>query len=70
MARLELVTECEHGDDRIHWVTPNKTYCDKASRTPLAPDRHLFVAGEDWDGLRQALETTVQDVLDALEADA
>jgi len=65
MARLELVTECEHGHTQGHNI-PDRTggaWCDGGSRTPLDPN--LVVRKQTWN----QPDFTVQDVLDALDTE-
>ena len=72
MSRLELVTECDHGNvdcelcdqDGTTGLHPKCEPCPGGSRISLDPDRVLFPA---WKGESYTLrDTTVQHVLDAL----
>ncbi len=63
MSRLELVTECKHGQAHSHPLPGDekergKLVCHEGSRIPLDPDRVIRTRLED---------VTVQHVLDVLE---
>jgi hypothetical protein len=82
MSRLDLVTECEHGNedclmtvscrhsdqsyDHSDWQTSWK--CPGGSRIRLDPDRRMVI--EDKEFGEVVAHITVQDVLDALGIDS